>query len=70
MKTPKRIAVSKRPSAEQIQNHERWAFFLSQCAIEWDSLTDHSKDFFMVMGNVESSEEDINNTVDLARSVK
>ena len=66
----KRVSVAKRPSAEQIQNHERWAFFLSQCAVEWDNLTDHSKDFFAVMGSTESSEEDINNAMDLARGVK
>ena len=62
----KRVSVSKRPSAEQIKNSERWTFFLSQCQIDWDLLTDNSKDFFMVMGNTESSEEDINNAVDLA----
>lgn len=66
----KRVSVAKRPSAEQIKNHERWLFFLSQCKVEWDNLTDNSKDFFMVMGNVESSEEDINNAVDLARNIK
>lgn len=70
MKTPKRVSVSKRPSAEQIQNSERWLFFLSQCAVEWDSLTDNSKDFFMAMGNVEPSEEEINNAIDLARNIK
>lgn len=70
MKTPKRVSVARRPSAEQIKNHERWTFFLSQCAIDWESLTGNSKDFFMVMGNVESSEEDINNAMDLARGVK
>lgn len=70
MKTPKRVSVSKRPSAEQIQNSDRWAFFLSQCTIEWDNLTDHSKDFFAVMGNTQSSEDDINNAMDLARGVK
>lgn len=70
MKTPKRVSVAKRPSAAQIQNHERWTFFLSQCKVEWDSLTDNSKDFFMVMGNTQSSEEDINNAVDLARNIK
>lgn len=66
MKTPKRVSVGKRPSAEQIKDSERWLFFLSQCAIEWESLTDNSKDFFMVMGNTDSSEEDINSAIDLA----
>lgn len=66
----KRSVVSKRPSAEQIKNSERWTFFLSQCAIDWDNLSDNSKDFFASMGSTESSEEDINNAVDLARGVK
>jgi hypothetical protein len=66
MKTPKRIAVSKRPSAEQIKNSERWNFFLSQCQIDWESLSEESRDFFASMGSTESSEEDINNAVDLA----
>ena len=66
MKTPKRAVVSKKVSDDEKLNSARWTFFLSQCAIDWDSLTDNSKDFFMVMGNVESSEEDINNAVDLA----
>lgn len=70
MKTPKKVVVSKKVSDNQLQDHERWTFFLSQCAIDWDSLTDYSKDFFMVMGNVESSEEDINNAIDLARGAK
>lgn len=70
MKTPKRVSVGKRPSAEQIQNSERWTFFLSQCAIDWDSLSEESRDFFASMGSTESSEEDINNAVDLARGVK
>lgn len=70
MKTPRKAVVSKRVSDDDKLNSARWTFFLSQCAIEWDSLTDNSKDFFMVMGNVESSKEDINNAVDLARGMK
>lgn len=70
MKTPKKVVVSKKITDQQILSAERWTFFLSQCAIEWDSLTEHSKDFFECMGNTQSSEEDINNAVDLARGVK
>ena len=66
----KTAVVSKKVSDIQLKNSERWTFFLSQCAIEWDSLTDNSKDFFMVMGDVESSEDDINNAMDLARNTK
>ena len=70
MKTPKRVSVAKRPSAEQIKNNERWLFFLSQCKVEWDSLSEESRDFFASMGSTESSEEDINNAIDLARGAK
>jgi hypothetical protein len=69
MKTPKKVVVSKKITDQQILSAERWTFFLSQCAIEWDTLTENSKDFFMVMGNVESSEEDINNAMDLAMRI-
>lgn len=70
MKTPRKSVVSKRVSEDEKLNSARWTFFLSQCAVEWDSLTDNSKDFFMIMGNTESSEDDINNAMDLARGVK
>ncbi len=71
MKIPKKAVVSKRVSDEEKLNSLRWAFFLSQCKVEWDNLSDHSKDFFaVIMGNTESSEEDINNAMDLARGVK
>ena len=66
----KTAVVSKKVSDIQLKNSDRWNFFLSQCAIEWDSLTDNSKDFFMVMGDTESSEDDINNAMDLARGTK
>lgn len=70
MKTPRKAVVSKRVSEDEKLNSVRWTFFLSQCAIEWDSLSDHSKDFFECMGNTQSSEDDINNAMDLARSTK
>ena len=69
VKTKKAI-VSKKVSDDALKNSERWTFFLSQCAVEWDNLTDNSKDFFMVMGSTDSSEDDINNAMDLARNTK
>lgn len=71
MSIPKKKAiVSRKVSDDALKNAERWTFFLSQCAIEWDNLTDNSKDFFMIMGNTQSSEDDINSAMDLARGVK
>lgn len=69
VKTKKAI-VSKKVSDVQLKNHERWEFFLSQCAISWDSLSEESRDFFASMGSTESSAEDINNAVDLAMKEK
>ena len=68
VKTKKAI-VSKKVGDDALKNSERWTFFLSQCAIEWDNLTDHSKDFFAVMGDTQSSEDDINGAIDLARNI-
>lgn len=63
----KRVSVTKRPTEQQLKNHERWEFFLSQCAIPWYDLSEESKDFFCEMGrSIESSAEDINNAVDAA----
>lgn len=70
MKTPKRAVVSKKVSDDEKLNSARWVFFLSQCAIDWDSLSEESRDFFASMGSTESSEEDINTAVDLARGIK
>lgn len=66
MKTPKRISVAKRPSAEQIKNSERWTFFLSQCAIDWDSLSEESRDFFCGMGHQEYTPDQLNELIDKA----
>lgn len=67
MSTPKKKAVvSKRVSDEEKLNSLRWEFFLSQCAIPWESLSEEVKDFFECMGSTESSAEDINNAVDAA----
>ena len=70
MKIPRKTVVSKRVSEDEKLNSLRWTFFLSQCAIEWDSLSEESRDFFATMGSTESSEDDINNAMDLARSTK
>lgn len=67
MSVPKKKAVvSRKVSDEQLKNSERWSFFLSQCAIDWESLSEESRDFFASMGSTESCGKDINNAVDLA----
>jgi len=66
MKTPRKAVVSKRVPEDEKLNSARWTFFLSQCAIEWDSLTDNSKDFFCGMGHQEYTDVELNSLIDKA----
>lgn len=67
MSTPKKKAiVSKRPSAEQIVDAQRWNAFVTASQIEWDDLSEDWKDFFEVVGNTKSSSEEINQVIEKA----
>lgn len=67
MSIPKKKAVvSKKVTDDEKLNSARWEFFLSQCAIEWDNLTDNSKDFFEAMGHQEYSAKQLNELIDKA----
>lgn len=64
MSTPKKkVSVSKRPSAEQIQDSLKWAAFVAASQIEWGELSESYKDFFEVIGNTKSSSEEINQAI-------
>lgn len=63
MKTPRKAVVTKRPSAEQIQDSLKWAAFVQASQIEWDNLSENWKDFFEVIGNTKSSSEEINQAI-------
>lgn len=60
---PKKAVVSKRPSAEQIQDSLKWAAFVAASQVEWDELSESYKDFFEVIGNTKSSSEEINQAI-------
>lgn len=67
MSTPKKVStVSKRPSAEQIQDANKWNEFVTASQIEWDDLSEDWKDFFEVIGNTKSSSEEINQAIEKA----
>lgn len=71
MSTPKKKAiVSKRPSAEQIQDSLKWDAFVTMCQVEWDNLSEEYKDFFEVVGNTKSSSEEINRAIEKAMGSK
>lgn len=67
---PKKAVVSKRPSAEQIQDSLKWTAFVAASQVEWDELTESWKDFFEVIGNTKSSSEEINQAVTKAMGEK
>lgn len=71
MSTPKKkVSVSKRPSAEQIQDSLKWAAFVAASQVEWDNLSENWKDFFEVIGNTKSSSEEINQAITKAMGEK
>lgn len=70
MKTPKRVSVSKRPSAEQIQDSLKWNAFVTASQVEWDELSEDWKDFFEIVGNTKSSSEEINQAIEKAMGEK
>lgn len=64
MSTPKKkVSVSKRPSAQQIQDSLKWTAFVAASQVEWDVLSENWKDFFEVIGNTKSSSEEINQAI-------
>jgi hypothetical protein len=67
---PKKVSVTKRPSAEQIQDSLKWSAFVTASQIEWDDLSESWKDFFEVIGNTKSSSEEINQAIEKAMGEK
>lgn len=67
---PKKAVVSKRPSAEQIQDSLKWAAFVAASQVEWNELSESYKDFFEVIGNTKSSSEEINQAIEKAMGEK
>ena len=53
-------------SNDTLKNSARWTFFIEQCQIAWDDLSEEAKDFYCAMGDVQSKSEDINDAIDKA----
>lgn len=66
----KKVSVSKRPSAEQIQDSLKWNSFLAASQVEWDNLSESWKDVFELLGNTKSSSEEINQAMVIAMGEK
>lgn len=71
MSTPKKKAVvSKRPSAEQIQDSMKWNAFVTASQTDWDDLSEEWKDAFELLGNTESTSDEINQAIEKAMGEK
>jgi hypothetical protein len=66
MKTPKRVSVAKRPSAEQIKNSERWEAFIKASGYSFDKLTDEWMEFFDAQAEPKTASTELVRLIDIA----
>ena len=66
MKTPKRVSVTKRPSAEQIQDAKRWKSFIEASGVPYDQLTEEWLAFFDAQADLRSASTELVRLIDLA----
>lgn len=62
----KTVSVSKRPSAEQIQDSKRWRAFLSASGTPFLSLSYEWLEFFDAQSNIESASNELLRLIDIA----
>lgn len=67
MSTPKKKAiVTKRPSAEQIQDAKRWTAFIEASGLPYDQLSEEWLDFFSAQSDPQSASTELVRLIDLA----
>lgn len=66
MKTPKRATVSRRPSAEQIQDAKRWDCFIKASALPYEQLSESWLDFFSAQSDPQSATVELQRLIDIA----
>ena len=66
MKTPKRVSVAKRPSAEQIKNSERWEQFIIHSGIRFEDLSSEWVEFFDAQSEIATAQSELVRLIDLA----
>lgn len=59
----KTVSVTKRPSTEQIQDSLKWNAFVTASQTDWDDLSEEWKDAFELLGNTESTSDEINQAI-------
>lgn len=66
MKTPKRVSVARRPSADQIQDANRWTSFVKASGLPYDQLSEEWLDFFSAQSDPQSASTELVRLIDLA----
>lgn len=67
MSTPKKkVSVSKRPSAEQIQDAKRWTSFIKASGLSYEQLSEEWLDFFSAQSDPQSASTELVRLIDLA----
>lgn len=62
----KRVSVAKRPSAEQIKNHERWEAFIKASGIPNSKLSDEWHEFFTAQSEIDTASVELVRLIDIA----
>lgn len=62
----KTVSVSKRPSAEQIQDSKRWDSFIKASGLPYDKLSEEWLDFFSAQSDPQSASTELVRLIDLA----
>lgn len=67
MSTPKKkVSVSKRPSAEQIQDAKRWEQFIIHSGIRFEDLSSEWVAFFDAQAEISTASTELVRLIDLA----
>lgn len=67
MSTPKKkVSVSKRPSAEQIQDSKRWDCFIKASSLPYEQLSESWLDFFSAQSDPQSATVELQRLIDIA----
>ena len=67
MSTPKKkVSVSKRPSAEQIQDANRWQQFIKASGLPYENLSEDGLEFFDAQSDPQSASTELVRLIDLA----
>lgn len=68
MKTPKRVSITKRPSAEQIQDSKRWQQFTIHSGIRFEDLSNEWVMFFDAQAEISTAQTELVRLIDIAIS--